>query len=207
MVAVRVYVEGGGATRRAQEPLREGFGKLFARILGGRARPKVIACGSRKEAFNDFKRALKSYPDTLCILLVDSEEPVTPGTSTWDHVLRREGDQWLRPDGVIDEQLHLMVQAMEAWLVADPEVLAAYYKKGFRRDALPHQQNVELVAKRDLYDAIERATRDSKTKGKYVKSHGFELIGLVDPHKVRAASAHAARFFDTLVDRAAAGPP
>lgn len=207
MVAVRVYVEGGGASRRAQEPLREGFSKLFEKVLGGRARPKVIACGSRKEAFDDFKRALKSHPDALCILLVDSEEPVKSGASTWDHVSRREGDQWTRPDGVRDEQLHLMVQAMEAWLVADAEALAAYYKQGFRKDALPRQQNVELVAKKDLYEALARATRDAKTKGKYAKSHGFELIGLVDPSKVRAASAHAARFFDTLVDHTAAGPP
>ncbi|WP_437766172.1 DUF4276 family protein [Sorangium sp. So ce281] len=207
MVAVRIYVEGGGETRRAQEPLRIGFGKLFARVLGERARPKVITCGSRNAAFDDFKRGLKSHPDALCILLVDSEEPVKPGTSTWDHVLRREGDQWLRPDGVSDEQLHLMVQAMEAWLVADPEALAAYYKNGFRRDALPQQKNVEQVAKRDLYDVMERATRDSKTKGKYAKSHAFELIGLVDPHKVRAASAHAARLFNMLAARAEAGPP
>ncbi|XXX72984.1 DUF4276 family protein [Sorangium sp. So ce134] len=203
---MRVYVEGGGAARRAQEPLREGFSKLFERVLGGHAKPKVIACGSRKEAFDDFKRAVKSHPDALCILLVDSEEPVNPGASAWEHVFKREGDQWHRPDGVRDEQLHVMVQAMEAWLVADPEALAAYYKQGFRRDALPRQPNVEQVAKRDLYDALDRATRESKTKGKYAKSHGFELIGLVDPDKVRAASGHAARFFDTLVGHAAAGP-
>ncbi|WP_437954863.1 DUF4276 family protein [Sorangium sp. So ce119] len=204
---MRVYVEGGGASRRAQEPLREGFSKLFEKVLGGRGKPKVIACGSRKEAFDDFKRALKSHPHALCILLVDSEEPVKSGISTWDHVSRREGDQWPRPDGVRDEQLHLMVQAMEAWLVADAESLAAYYKQGFRKDALPRQKNVELVAKRDLYEALERATRESKTKGKYAKHHGFELIGLIDPNKVRAASVHAARFLDTLMDHAAAGPP
>ncbi|WP_437685853.1 DUF4276 family protein [Sorangium sp. So ce176] len=204
---MRVYVEGGGASRRAQEPLREGFSKLFEKVLGACARPKIIACGSRNEAFADFKRALKSHPDALCILLVDSEEPVKPAISTWGHVSRREGDQWPRPDGVRDEQLHLMVQAMEAWLVADAESLAAYYKQGFRKDALPRQKNVELIAKKDLYEALERATRESKTKGKYAKYHGFELIGLVDPNRVRAASVHAARFFDTLMDHAAAGPP
>jgi len=38
----------------------------------------------------------------------------------------------------------------------------------------------------------------SKTKGRYTKSHGFWLIGLVDPAKVRAIGPHAERFFDTL---------
>jgi hypothetical protein len=182
-------------------PLREGFRKLFDRILGRRANLRVNACGSRKEAFNDFTKALKSNPDALCILLVDSEGPVRPGASAWDHVRERKGDQWLRPDGVTDEQLQLMVQTMEAWLVADPEALEAYYGQGFRKNALPRQPNVEQIAKTDLYDALDRATRDSKTKGKYGKSHGFELIGKVDPQKVRGMSLHAARFFDTLADK------
>lgn len=185
-------------------PLREGFSKLFEKALGRRAKPKVIACGSRSEALGDFTRALQSYPDALCILLVDSEGPVKQGASPWAHVSEREGDRWRRPDGVSDEQLHLMVQAMEAWLVADPEALAAYYKQGFRKDALPHRQNVEQISTRDLYDALVRAIRDSKTKGKYAKSHGFELIGLVDPQKVRARSGHAARLFDTLLQHSAA---
>lgn len=203
MVAVRIYVEGGGPSRQAQVPLREGFSKLFEKVLGRRAKPKVIACGSRNEAFCDFTRALQSYPDALCILLVDSEGPVKQGTSPWAHVSAREGDQWRRPDGVSDGQLHLMVQAMEAWLVADPEALAAYYKQGFRESALPHQQNVEQISKRELNDALARATRDSKTKGRYAKSHGFELIALVDPQKVRARSGYAARLFDTLLQDSA----
>jgi hypothetical protein len=115
-------------------------------------------------------------------------------------VSEREGDRWSRPDGVIDRQLHLMVQAMEAWLVADPEALEAYYGQGFRPHALPRQQDLEQVAKKDLNEALERATRESKTKGKYTKPHGFELIGRVDPTKVRVRSWHAARFFDALSD-------
>lgn len=203
MVAVRVYVEGGGSSRRDQHPLREGFSKLFAKVLGDRPKPKVIACVGRKEAFDDFRRALKSHPDALCILLVDSEGPVPDGFSAWDHVRERDGDRWPRPAGVTDAQLHLMVQAMEAWLVADSGALEAYYGQGFRKDSLPRQQNVEQVEKKDLYDALERATRDAKTKGRYTKYQGFELVGHVDPQKVRARSWHAARFFDTLSDNLA----
>jgi hypothetical protein len=205
MVAVRVYVEGGGPSHGDQEPLRQGFRKLFEKVLGGRAKPKITACGGRAEAFADFKRGLKSNPDALCVLLVDSEGPVRDGAASWDHVHERKGDEWVRPEGTSEDQIHLMVQAMEAWLIADPDALETYYGQGFRRAALPGQKNVEQISKKDLSAALERATRDSKTKGAYRKSHGFQLIGMIDPQKVRAASWHAARFFDALADHSTDG--
>jgi hypothetical protein len=64
---------------------------------------------------------------------------------------------------------------------------------------------VEQVAKAGLEGALEHATKETRTKGKYDKSHGFALIGRIDPQKVRAASRHAARFFDALA--AALGAP
>jgi hypothetical protein len=108
---VRVYVEGGGNSRGEQRELKEGFSKLFARALGDRPRPQVIACGGRKDAFDELKKALKSNPDALCILLVDSEAPVRHGASTWDHVRERVGDAWVRPEGTSDQQLHLMASS------------------------------------------------------------------------------------------------
>jgi hypothetical protein len=45
---------------------------------------------------------------------------------------------------------------------------------------------------------VDGATRESRTKGKHTKSHGFELIGRIDPQKAHARSFHAAWFFDTL---------
>jgi Domain of unknown function (DUF4276) len=119
--------------------------------------------------------------------------------SAWEHVQKRPGDGWQRPKEAGEDQLHLMVQTMEAWLVADPEALAAYYGQGFRPAALPNQSNVEAVSKKDLQKALENATKDTKTKGVYLKSHGFELIGRIDPSKVRArCPGHAAPFFEYL---------
>ncbi|UQA59138.1 DUF4276 family protein [Polyangium aurulentum] len=198
MVAVRIYVEGGGSTRKEQEPLRNGFAALFAKVLGTRSKPTVIACGPRKEAFNDWKCALSSYPNALCLLLVDSEDAVPAGTPPWDHVRTRKGDGWDKPDGATDDQLHFMVQAMEAWLIADPDALATHYGQGFKRSALPARKDVEAIPKAQLYEALSRATKDTKTKGAYDKSHGFLLIGHLDPNKLRAASKHADRFFATL---------
>lgn len=205
MVAVRVYIEGGGTTRREQAGLRQGFADLFTKLLGDCPKPKAIPAGGRGNALAEFEHGVRSNPEALCLLLVDSEAAVQKGTTPWEHVRTREGDGWSRPDGATDEQLHLMVQTMEAWFVADPEALAAYYGQGFREDALPRQKDVEQVAKTDVAKALERATKDSKKKGQYLKSHGFELIGKIDPSKVRKVSRHAARFFDTLAAACSAG--
>src|SRR4051812_10283109 len=106
MVAVRLYIEGGGDLRRGQRPLRNGFSDFFARLLGDGPKPKVILCGGRKQAFDDFARALRSHSADVCLLLVDSEAPVRPDATPWEHVRERPGDGWARPDGVTDDQLH-----------------------------------------------------------------------------------------------------
>jgi hypothetical protein len=75
MVAVRVYVEGGGSTRREQKALQIGFGQLFGKIATKGSLPAVIACGGRASALREFGMGLRSHPDALCVLLVDSGSP------------------------------------------------------------------------------------------------------------------------------------
>jgi hypothetical protein len=193
---VYVFVEGGGNTRDSQTALRLGFAKLFAKVLGTRSKPKVVPCGSRSQAFKDWKHAFSNDPEAVCLLLVDSEEAVRG--SPWDHVRTRQGDGWDKPDDATDDQLHFMVQAMEAWLIADPDTLASHYGQGFKRSALPARKDVEAIPKPELYDALSRATKETRTKGTYDKSHGFLLIGQLDPNKVLATCPHAARFFSIL---------
>lgn len=202
MVDVKLYIEGGGATRAEQRELREGFHKLFVKVLGEGARLRPIPCGGRAQAFDDFCSGLRTAKKTgdLCVLLVDSEGPVAEGSSSWEHVARRTGDQWVRPDGVDEDQLHLMVEAMEAWLLADPDALAGYYGQGFSQKPLPRRPNVEEIPKADLATALAKATHGVKAKGKneYRKAHAFALIALVDPSKIEARAPRAARLFRLL---------
>lgn len=194
--SARVYVEGGGDVRSQQARLREGFANLFKRALGGLPQPKVIACGGRSQAFEDFRDGIRNHPDALCLLLVDSEAPVVEGRSTWDHVRQRVGDGWTRPEGIGDDQLFFMAQAMEAWLIADVDALARFYGQRFRVQDIPTRANVEEVAKRDLFEALKKATRE--TRG-YAKSDGFVLIGKLCPKTVCERSpVHARRFFARL---------
>ena len=130
------------------------------------------------------------------MLLVDAEGPVT-AKSAWHHLQASAG--WQRPSGATDDQCHLMVQVMESWFLADKDTLASYYGQGFRGQALPPNPNVEDVPKQDVCDGLRRATRDTAKRGYTKGRDGFEILGRLDPAKVRSASPNAGRFIDALV--------
>lgn len=196
MVTVKVYVEGGGESDALRTKCRRGFRTLIE-SAGFRGRmPSIVACGSRRDAYEDFCTAVENATaDEFPLLLVDSEAPVS--SPPWDHLKTRDG--WDRPCRAADDQAHLMVQCMEAWFLADRDALPKFFGQGFRSNALPQNQNVEEISREDLSQGMERATRDTRSKGAYHKGkHSFELLGTLDPNKVQGASEHAQRFFDAL---------
>lgn len=198
MAEVRVYVEGGGDEEKTKRLFRLGFSALISKIVPSGRQPRIIACGGRTAARERFAIALREHRDAVCLLLVDSERPVTKGRSVWAF-LAEPLDGWTRPEGADDDHAHLMVQCMEAWLVADPAALAQFYDGGFKADKLPVRPNVEDVPKKDVERALQSATRDTNTKGEYHKGrHSFALLALVDPELIRQRSPYAARFFDAL---------
>ena len=198
---VRIYVEGGGDHNKdLQTRCRRGFSKFFGKAgLVGRM-PEVVACGGRRRAYDRFRTSHESAgQDDLPILLVDSEAPVVH-TDLWEHVRLRDGDGWQRPQGALPDQIHLMVQTMEAWFHADKEVLREYYGQGFRPAKLSQRLDIDNIPKADLYAGMQMATRDCLTKGEYSKGqHSFEILARIDPAKVRASSPlHAGRLLNVL---------
>ena len=197
---IRIYVEGGGDQRSGRAAIREGFSK-FLSSLNETARERhirwhVVACGSRQSAFDDFEIALRQHPDAFNVVLVDAEGPVT--RSPWDHLQDR--DHWPM-QGIPDDHCHLMVQVMEAWIVADLEILRAFYGQGFNQRSIPRQQDVELIAKADLERALTQATRNTQ-KGEYHKiRHGPKILALVDVSKIRNRARHCDRMFTTLTKK------
>ncbi len=123
---IRIYVEGGGDQRFGKAAVREGFSK-FLSSLNEMARERrihwyVVACGSRQSTFDAFEIASRQHRDAFNVLLVDAEGPVTQ--PPWEHLQDR--DHWLT-QGIPDDHCHLMVQTMEAWLVADLDALRRFY--------------------------------------------------------------------------------
>lgn len=203
---VRIYAEGGGNVNLSRNKFRTGLSHFLA-PLGRLARARqiawsVIPCGPRTVAFESFRTALRTHPDTFNVLLVDSEAPVTQ--SPWTHLQEREG--W-EISGSREERCHLMAHCMESWLVADPETLAAFYGQGFRLKSLPSTPDIETVSKEKIAAALRHATRETQ-KGTYHKiRHGPDLLGRLDPARVRRRAKHCDRLFVTLEALLRAGSP
>jgi hypothetical protein len=194
-----VYVEGGGNSKALRTECRRGFSQFLQKAGFAGRMPRITACGGRRDAFDSFRTALENPASgDTCLLLVDSEAPVTV-TSPWDHLAHRPGDQWQKPPQATDDHCHLMVQCMETWFLADRETMLVFFGQGCLESALPRNANIERVPKDDLYVALENATKDCKTKHTYGKGeHSFQLLALIDPAKVSHASPWAKRFLDTL---------
>ena len=159
--------------------------------------PKVVACGGRESAYGDFRHAVESNADQgrTIFLLVDSEVPVT-NSEPWRHLKGR--DNWDRPRTAAADSAHLMVQCMEAWFYADKDALKSFFGPDFNTSALSGNADIEGIPKQDVQSGLAAATRPTK-KGSYHKGrHSFDILELIDPNKVSAASSHARRLVEAL---------
>ena len=203
---VKLYVEGGGDTAALHNECRKGF-RVFLENAGIKGnQPRIVACGSRTDAYDSFCTALKNGDQA--VLLVDSEAPVSkkhqagkPETwQPWEHLKQR--DQWEKPAGASDESCHLMVQVMESWFLADRATLEAFFGQGFKDNALPSETSpIEGIDKESVYAALKKATHACKTKKAYNKgTHSFKLLERLDPDKVIKASPWTKRFVSHLTN-------
>lgn len=156
-MSVRVYVEGGGDYKHTDTATacRSGFRQLFEKLGLPARRLSVIACGSRGQTFKDFRTAVRQEAADFVILLVDSEGPLEGAVSSWAHLAVR--DKWRPPAITTEDQAHLMVQCMEAWFLADKDVLGHFYGQGFLPSSLPHRPDIEQVPRVELLRALRQA--------------------------------------------------
>ena len=192
-MSVKLYVEGGGDSKTLKTACRKGFSTFLERAGAAGKMPRIVACGSRRNAYESFQK--EHGEGVNAMLLVDAEEPVE-SAGPWQHLSARDG--WARPSNATDEQCHLMVQLMESWFLADADALSSFYGQGFRGHALPPNPNVEDVLKQDVLAGLAQATRDTG-KGIYNKgATSFAILEKLDPAKVRRASPYADRFIRAL---------
>ncbi len=201
---VVVYVEGGGDGNELRTKCRKAFAVFFEKTeLGKKRRPRVVACGPRQEAYEDFCTARNEGRNAL--LLVDSEDAISPkhqpphGFRPWEHLKQR--DNWDRPPRTPDDDCHLMVQCMESWFFADWDATARFFGQEFNGKKKPGGV-VDSVAKHDVFAALQQATLRCKTQAPYGKGpHSFELLATIKPETVLEASPWARRFVNELLRR------
>ncbi|MBF0189742.1 MAG: DUF4276 family protein [Magnetococcales bacterium] len=204
MVRVSLYVEGGGEIGQQNKYLAIEMRRAFKRFLTNSGIPdnqfNVVRCGSRDQAYQKFCSAIQDSGSThFPLLLVDSEEAVPAKTNPWDHLKQR--DKWDKPTGAEDIHVHLMVQCMESWFLADKQKLVGYYGQGFQIASVPATQPVESAMKEDILSALSKASQRT-TKGSYSKgNHSFAILESLDPEKVAQASPWACRMLQVLGDK------
>jgi hypothetical protein len=217
---VAIYVEGGGQSKDQKSALRTGFDQLIREqkeaVRKRGMKWSTVFCGSRNQARAAFLHALKvKGGSVLCVLLVDSEEsladelPVPRTETSEERVQRLAGDARARREHLIrrdgwtfemsePEQVHLMVQCMEAWIAADGVALASYYGNNFQANQLPNRRNLEHEPKDSILESLKRATKDTVKKEYGKIKHASALLALIDPRKVRERCPRFATFADWL---------
>lgn len=200
MKGITIFMEGGGRGQGGRAKLRQGMdaflGSLKQTARRKKLRWKLVCCGPRGEAYRRFRSTvLSSGPGDTSILLVDSEDRVDKSPRA--HLSGRKEDKWdLR--FTKDANVHLMVQVMETWIVADPQALAEYYGQRFGKARLPNRADLEEEPKKRVILALESATgpTDRGTYGKI--GHASALLMRINPEKVKARCPHCRRLFEEL---------
>jgi hypothetical protein len=181
--------------------LKSGLREFFQKGIGDSARIKFIPGADRP--LRDFFKGLRSDPDVHHILLMDADtlfEQFGSGLPT--ELVKKRGD-WRNDAQVTDDQLHFMVQLMEAWFLVDKSVLVDFYgSSGFLIDSLPKRKNSEDISKSEIVASLKRATENT-SKGKYHKTaHAPILLANLNPKLLTKQTApHAKRLFDTLTQK------
>ncbi len=178
-----IYLEGGGDSKELHTRCREGFRKLLEKCGYEGNMPKLVACGGRGGAFEDFRMAHGNRAaEDFIAMMIDSEDPLNDTEAAWDHL--RAIDNWEKPAGALDEQVLFMTTCMETWIVADRDRLRNHYGSRLQVSALPPLQSLEERNRHDIQDALSHATRNCTNayrKGK----RSFEVLSKLEPPALR----------------------
>jgi hypothetical protein len=169
-----VYIEGGGDSKELKILCRKGFRILLENCGFRNNMLKLVSCGGRESAFQDFQIAHKNKSNSdFVAMLIDSEEILTDLNETWNHLKIR--DSWDKPPGSENEQVLFMTTCMETWIVADRDALIKHYGSKLQEKALPSLVNLESRSHQEIQNDLSHATRNCSNAYKKGKRSFFVL--------------------------------
>lgn len=195
MNGIAIYMEGGSKGNATLRQGMEEFLQPLKEMARNKALPwKLVCCDPRNEAFQRFQAAVNNRDATVHGLLVDAEGPVNQAPPC--HLRDRDG--W-DLSFTCENTVHLMVQTMETWIVADPAALKSYYgNKDFKAKGLPKARDLETVPKAAVESSLRTATEKTQ-KGRYQKiKHASDLLKRIDVERVKNRCRHCQRLFDKI---------
>ncbi len=194
----RLYVEGGEDSKELRARCREGFHKLLEKSGFAERLPRIVACGSRNDAFDAFEIAQLSGALDYAALLVDSEDPVADTEKPWEHL--KVSDNWVSPTGTTDDRVFIMTTCMETWIIADRESLKRHYRNCLQISSLPAATNHESRHRLEVQEALLRATRNCSNA--YAKNkRSFDALANVNPEELRKHCPSFARMIRILEEK------
>ena len=184
MVDAIIFLEGassGPDSGESQKRCREAFHRLLENSGFKDRKPRLVACGSRKNAFEDFKNAhARNRGGIFIAMWIDSEDPLQDLEAAWSHLKPRRDDQWTRPVGAKDDQVLFMTTCMETWIVADRDALKKHYRGKLQISALPPLDDLESRHRDKIREQLTHATRNCKNA--YAKgTRSFEVLAKLSP--------------------------
>lgn len=195
-INLKIYIEGADKGKSLRPLFQEAWTKFFqAAGLKGKM-PRIVTGRGRGTTFDLFSTAIQNRSkEEIPILLVDSEDSVNPNTTIWQHLKARDG--WERPSQASNEHVYLMVHVMETWFLADLATLQTYFGSKFKPDKIPAWRDLENQPKSAVFKALENATAECEKK--YAKGKvSFEILGEINPQKVKEHCPNAKRLLDFL---------
>lgn len=179
---IRVYFEGN-------KFLKTGFDRFFSGLNAvARQKRSSIETFAAKDGISAYRKALKTDRDAWNILLKDSEGPVP---SDLRALCERFGIPLAQTNDVF-----WMVEVMESWFLAHPEVVEAYYS--LPSNTLRRTQDVERLAKAEVKRRLSEATRRT-SKGEYHKvKHAPYLLEKLEAQRVRERAPHCGKLFESI---------
>ncbi|HEX3149243.1 MAG TPA: DUF4276 family protein [Gemmataceae bacterium] len=207
-ILVFIEGEGGGRTTSKRGFLAGEFRKSWKQFLQpladhatnkGIRRFQCIAGRGGSAVTDTFANPLPKDQGALRILIIDSEGPVADVSKPWAALNPKKRPKW-----ATDSDCYLMVQCLEAWLLADRDGLKAHFdrtKTCFNEKKLKKWPNLEALDRKTVQRAISDAT--SSCKNPYGHADGNVLIAIVDREKLKSLPAVTRLFrdFANRIDR------